>query len=684
MKAPAARKISSGKMRDRPAAAKESHGIEPYSDRYWIAIIFGSAFLLRLVYLWQIETIPLFYNLAGDGRTYDEWGQRIAAGDWLGSGVFYQAPLYPYFLGLLQSIVGHNLWLIRFLQIILGSLSCALVYVVGCRLFSRSAGIAAGLILALYAPAIFYDGLIEKSIVDAILLSGLLLLLFGSEKDMNWLRWFGAGALLGLLGLSRENALILAPVIALWLSLQFTDRSLALRARWIGLFFAGVLLVLCPVGLRNLFVGGEFQLTTSQFGPNFYIGNNPAADGTYGSIRNIIHEAQLEGADAKRLAERALGRALTPGEVSSYWASQAVDYIKAQPARWIQLLGLKWLLVWNGREIEDSDDFYIYQGWSWLLTLLAWFSFFGVLVPLAAVGVLRTFRQWRRLWLLYAMILALAASVAAFYVFGRYRYPLVPLLALFAGAGVIDIARLFQRRAWAPLTAVLIVVFGIGLLVNWPLQHISGAGAAGYTNLANAYAKQGRVSEAIRTAEQALQIQPDFGVAHYNLGNLYAQQGDFNLAKQHFEAALRLLPNYAEAHSNYGQLLAERGDLEVGVQHFAKAIALNPTLSRAYLNLGVALVKQGKLDAAIGPLQDAARLNTESPQASYYLGNVYAAQNRYGDAEAALKHALQVDAGFAPAHERLAQLLALQGKREEAMLHYQQAVQLMRQGGAGR
>jgi Tfp pilus assembly protein PilF len=671
---------------DRARRSQDSRGATKskwQATQVGFGAIFGAAFLIRFVYLFQIDSMPLFYHLAGDGRTYDEWGQRIAAGDWLGQGVFYQTPLYPYFLGVLQVFLGHNLWSIRFLQIILGAISCGLVFRVGERLFSRPAGIAAGLILAFYAPAIFYDGLIEKSILDLILLSLSLFVLL-VVADHSWAKWLGCGGLLGLLGLSRENALILAPVVAAWIFFHHGERALALRARWLGLFFAGLLLVLLPVGLRNLLVGGEFKLTTSQFGANFYIGNNPAADGTYGSIKNIIHETQLEGADAKRLAERALGRALTPGEVSSYWFARALQYISAQPARWLKLLGFKWLLVWNAREIEDSDDFYIYQGWSWLLTLLAWFSHFGILAPLAGVGVLLTVRQWRQLWLLYAMIFSLAASVAVFYVFGRYRYPLVPLLALFAGAGMVETLRLCQQHAWRTLARALILVTVVGAAINWPLQKISGAGAAGYNNLANAYAKQGKVGEAIKSAEQALAVQPDYSIAHYNLGNLYVQQGNFALAKQHFEAALRLLPNYAEAHSNYGQLLAEGGDLAAGVAHFEKAIALNPTLSRAHFNLGVALVKLGKPDAAIGPLQQAVKLNGESPQASFYLGNVYAAQNRFGEAEAAFNQALRIDGGFAPAHQSLAQLLALQGKREEAMRHYQAAVEQLRQGDAGR
>ena len=675
----------SGRELKKPGQLEKTRdGAKQASDLVWIAAIFAIAFVLRVVYLVQIESIPLFYNLAGDGRTYDEWAQRIAAGDWLGQGVFYQAPLYPYFLGIVQWFLGHNLWLIRIGQIVLGSLACAFIYPIGQKLFSRSAGIAGGLILACYAPAIFFDGLIEKSVLDLVLLVVLLYLLLSLKESLHWSKWLGAGGVLGLLALSRENALIMIPVVALWIVLAYSDRRLSFRARWLGLFVGGLLLVLVPVGLRNLSAGGEFKLTTSQFGPNFFIGNNPSADGTYGSVRNVIGEVQLEGPDARRLAQRAAGKELTAGEISSYWFKQSLDYIRSQPAQWLRLMGLKWLRVWNAREIEDSDDFYIYQSFSSLLAFFAAFNHFGVLAPLAALGMLVTWRQWRELWLLYGMTFSLALSLAIFYVFGRYRFPLVPLLALFAGSGVVGAWNLFQERIWksfAPAVAVLLVA---AVIVNWPLSGIKGPGAAGYNNLGNAYSRQGKVDEAIKTALKAIAIQPDYGVAHYNLGNLYAQRGQFDTAQRHFEEALKLYPNYADVHSNYGQLLAERGDLETGMEHFRKAIELNPTLGRAYLNLGVALAKKGNLDEAIRTLREAVRVAPESAEASYYLGSVYAAQDRYQEAVDSFKQTLRIQPDFAPAHQSLAHLLSLQGHKDEAMKHYQEAVKLMRRGAQQR
>ncbi len=665
------------------SAIASKRNITRESDLFWIAAILVIAFVLRLSYLVQIQSIPLFYHLAGDGRTYDEWAQRIASGDWLGKGVFYQAPLYPYFLGVLQLVVGHNLWLIRLIQIILGSLSCALIYLVGRKLFSQAAGIAAGLILACYAPAIFFDALIEKSILDLFLLSLLLFLLIGTMERRHWTQWLAAGATLGLFGLSRENALILTAVIPLWLAINFADQSIQTRARWTAVFFGGLLLVLVPVGIRNLAVGGEFKLTTSQFGANLFIGNNPEADGSYGSVHKIIGEPQLEGNDAARLAERALGRRLSPGEVSAYWLNKSLDYIRTEPANWVRLLGKKWLMVWNAREVEDSDDFYIYRQWSWLLTFLSWLNHFGILAPLAAAGVWVTRNQWRRLWLFYAMIISFALSVAVFYVFARYRFPLVPLLALFAGAALAELPTLYRNRRWRSLLGIFAVLLMSGLIVNWPIYGISGPGSGGYNNLSNAYYKQGKVNEAISAARKAIELEPDLGVAYYNLGNLYAGQGQFDVAKQYFEEALRLYPNYAEVRANFGQLIAERGDIETGIRYFRKAIELNPSISRAHLNLGVALAKRERLDEAIGPLRQAAQLEPDSPEASYYLGSVYAAQNRYTEAAEAFHRSLRIQPDFAPAHQSLAQVLVLQGKKDEAMQHYREALRLMKQSQAG-
>jgi hypothetical protein len=64
------------------------------------AILLGVWFValsLRCLYVWQISRAPFYDLRIGDAEAYHLWARRIAAGDWLGQGVFYQSPLYPIF-----------------------------------------------------------------------------------------------------------------------------------------------------------------------------------------------------------------------------------------------------------------------------------------------------------------------------------------------------------------------------------------------------------------------------------------------------------------------------------------------------------------------------------------------------------------------------------------------------------
>lgn len=650
----------------RLAHAADKTGDAPrYFDETLFAAIVVLAFVVRLVYLSEIESIPLFYHLPGDPRTYDEWAQHIAAGHGLGEGIFYQTPLYPVFLALLQLLFGHNLWSIRVMQIFLGALSCGLVFWAGKSLFSRSAGIAAGLITALYAPAIFYNGLIDKPALDFFLVSVLLVLLSSTLKAPHWAKWIGLGAILSVLGLSRENVLLLAPVIVVWIWLERQDRQLRIKLNWTGIFVLGLMLVLLPVGLRNLFVGGEFTLTTSQLGPNFFIGNNPKADGTYMSIRAAEGVAQFERKEATRLAEQAEGRSLSPAEVSRYWLARSWDYIRSQPLDWLGLMAKKWLVVWNVREIEDSDDFYLYQKWSGFLRALGWINHFGLLAPLAALGIFLTWSEWRRLWLLYAIIVTLAFSVALFYVFGRYRFPMIPFLALFAGAGLVGAFSLVQRRRIRDLLGCAAVGFIAVAAVHLPVIDGPGLSAPGYNNLAIALNEEGKTAEAIANLQEAVRLRPSYGVAHFNLATLYAKAGRFDEAARHQHEAVRLYPRFADARNNLGQILATRGEMESAARQLRQALEIDPTLGDAHFNLAVVLAKRGRSEEALQHFQ---RI-LESSQAYYYLGRVAASEGRLDEAAGHLRQALLIEPDFPEAEKSLAQVLADQGKRDAAVKH---------------
>ena len=115
-------------------------------------------------------------------------------------------------------------------------------------------------------------------------------------------------------------------------------------------------------------------------------------------------------------------------------------------------MGRKVALLWNATEMVDTESQEAHAEWSLPLRLGGLVGHFGLLVPLALFGVIVTWPMRSQLYVLYGMTLAYAASVVVFYVFARYRYPLVPLLILFAAAGLVALPELFARGGSPPRT----------------------------------------------------------------------------------------------------------------------------------------------------------------------------------------------------------------------------------------
>jgi 4-amino-4-deoxy-L-arabinose transferase-like glycosyltransferase len=480
------------------------------------------AVALRLLHVWQIRRAPFFDLKLGDAAAYDAWARQIVAGDWVGHEVFYQAPLYPYVLAVVYRAIGSSTMTVRLFQAVLSAASCALLADTARRLFSIRTGMTAGLMLAFYPPAIFLDTLLQKSALDLFLLCIVLWLISRLCSAPRRSIWWQLGLAVGCLALTRENAGILVIPFLLWLAVQ---RSVAVRDRLVfaAVFLAGLAMVLVPVAVRNAAVGHEFFLTTSQLGPNLYIGNNEHADGTYQPLRPFREKPAFEKQDATVLAERALGRTLTPAEVSSFYTRRVMAFIRERPGQWMELVARKFVLLWNATEISDTEDQYTYARWSWPVALGSVWHF-GVLAPLAALGIWITAPEWRRLWVLYLMLLLYAATVVFFYVFARYRFPLVPILVLFAAAGVMRIPEALARWQWRTLGCAAVIA-AAAVFCNLPLIPTAKLEAATRYNDGVGLEASGREDEALTEYRAALHLDPGLVVAHTDLGLLLARRG---------------------------------------------------------------------------------------------------------------------------------------------------------------
>ncbi|MCX5658818.1 MAG: tetratricopeptide repeat protein [Planctomycetota bacterium] len=670
-------------------------------SRVWLnpLLVFLLALLVRGLYLLQFRHSPIFPYLSGDSVAYDQWARQIAAGDWIGHDAFYQAPLYPYFLGLVYATLGDGLTTVRIVQALLGAVACALLCLAGQRLHSRLAGLVAGTLLAVYPTAYFLDALLQKSVLDTFLLC-LLLALFAHNTAHNTARdtspdarpnptpadharWLAIGAVTGLLALTRENALVFAPILALWIILSKQLPTRRRRAVRLALFALGLLLVLGPVAARNRAMGGGWQVTTAQAGPNLYIGNGPQANGTYVPLRAGRSSYIYERRDATEIAEAELGRRLDPNEVNRHWTAKTFRAIADDPGRWLALMGRKAMLVWNRIELVDTDDQEAYGQWSSLLRWSSALLHFGTLVPLAALGIALT---WRRpgLWPIGGLAAAYALSLVCFYVVARYRFPLVPLLITFAAAGVAELVERVRSgggggdgdspRRFLIAGAALVVAAIASNITIWPhaAEQAAGQHSVGYILLNVGK----RPHDALPFLRRAVELHPPFSEARLTLGDALAQTGDKEGAVQQYLEAAKTDPNYLEPRYRLARAAAVRGWHDDAIGIYSDLIKEETRPTRAHGELGLLLASLGRLDEAANHLRQAAALDDHLAMPHLDLVPILLQQGKPDEALAHARKAVALEPALAQAHNTLGAALAQTGELDAAIAEFHEALKL--------
>jgi 4-amino-4-deoxy-L-arabinose transferase-like glycosyltransferase len=549
-----------------------------------IAAIAVGGLVLRLVCLAQIHGSPLFSVPLADARAYDRLAREIAAGDWIGSRVFYQDPLYSYLLALLYRAFGASPVPVVIAQSLLGAATIGLVGLLAKRLFGNGAALVAAAIAALYGPFVFGEMILDKNALTVTLTAAFLLALVHADESGRRRAILGAGALLGLLALVRGNALLLAPVAAIALAWRRPSQGVARAA----ILLVGVLLPIAPVTIRNAIVGHDFVLTTSQAGQNFAIGNNPDNHtGGYEPPSYVRANPDFEEADFRAAAEAEAGRSMKPSEVSGFWTRKTLAWIAANPGAALALAGRKLLLLLNASEVTDV---YCPHLFSDRRSLLEWpLLGFAVVLPLAAVGLWRS-RPWTRGRALVAIVAAAyALSVLPFFVFDRYRLPLVVPLLPFAGGGAVALALDARTRRVVPDLAAAVAALGVSLI---PIVRHSPAND--HFNVGTALLLLGERDRAIAEYREAVALEPDLWPARHNLGEALLAADRPSEALDQFSAEAKALPTTAEP--LYGVARAERalGRLDDAARDFREATQKTPRLPAARFELAKTLEALGR------------------------------------------------------------------------------------------
>lgn len=534
-------------------------------------------------------TNPFAAHLMHDAARYDAWARAIVEGRAFESGAFSQAPLYPYLVAAVYAIAGPHPAAVIALQVLLGAATVALVGRAAASAFDEAAGAWAAWLTALYGVLAFFETKLLPATVVVALTALAIERMQAADRAARAGSWLTAGLTAGFLGIAHAASLLLIPLGAFWIAI---DRSRGLKARALRvLVFAGAAsLVTAPVAWRNAAAGGGLVLVSDNGGITFWQGNNPVSVGVYSTPEGFTGAVEAQRDESRRLAVEAARRALTDGEVSSYWFSRGRAFLGEDLSHAAWLIGRKLLFSIASTEqpLEYSPRLDAVP-LRFLLPLP-----FAVLFSLALVGIGAAVRTRAAQ---PALLVSTAASVVllAFYVASRYRLPIVPGLAIIAGRG----AATAFLRPW-PLRAAALAAAAVSLL--WfPLAERSLAreqDAASVRDLATALRETGRLDEAAATYRRSLGLAPDSAYTHLDLAGALSRTGDESGAEAETREAIRLAPGLAEGHFGLGVIAFESGRLEEAAARFAEAWRLAPADAAAGNNLAGTYLKLGRVAEA--------------------------------------------------------------------------------------
>ena len=340
-------------------------------------------------------------------------------------------PLFPGLLGVASFLGIGSVDGQRLLTCVVGAGGVALVGLVGRRVGGPTVGLVAAGIAAVH-PLLFQNDavLMAESLFVPLVAAVLLLALRAGEQPTLW-RLAALGATIGLATLTRGEALLLVPLLAL----PFVLRRRPLAA---ALVVAAALAVVLPWTVRNTVRFGEVVPVSNNVGTALAGAN---CDETYGGDRIGLWVYDCFGGFDQAAADEA--------EAAAESRRKGLDFALDNPERWPAVAAARCARTWGLFRPTQLAFVASFEGrsyrWEMLGTRLHW-----VLLPLAVAGAVVLRRRRDLVWPLLATWGMVSVTTVATYGNQRFRAGAEPAIAVLAAVALVALLGRIRHRPYAP------------------------------------------------------------------------------------------------------------------------------------------------------------------------------------------------------------------------------------------
>ena len=299
------------------------------------------------------------------------------------------------------------------------------------------AGAMAAVLVAFHPGLVVYSALKAHALVLAALFCTLTLLLtIRLYEHMSRWRAVALGVVVGVGALSRGTIVIFLPIAGLWLLFVTASGRRAEAVRTMLLACVVAAAIIAPWTIRGTLLHGRFVFLLTTDAEDFWRGNNPYATGhSYVDANRTV----LTSIPREELAD--LQR--QPDELAQarWFSERARAFVRDNPGAFVRLTFRKLFQFW-----WFAPHTGVLYSSLWLRLYQAYYVLVLVLAAAGAVSALRSTMVRQDTWLLLSFLVVLSVLQSLYYVEGRHRWAVEPMLMALSGAGA---ARLVTK-AWGP------------------------------------------------------------------------------------------------------------------------------------------------------------------------------------------------------------------------------------------
>lgn len=592
-----------------------------------------------------------------DAAAYHAKAVGILQSGWLAEVSSYQAPLYPYIIAAIYSVFGVDPFYVQIFQCVFSVANVFLIFLIARRLFGPRVGIAAAAIACLYGPFIFFAGILLKESLAVFFADAMLLVLLSAAARPRAWKYLAAGALFGIAAMLRENFYLVLPAIILWILWHVP--SFRRKAVFSLAMIAGVAALLAPFAIKNARYSKGFSPAGYHAGLNFFIGNNPDATGVFERFDFFRPGPEFEESDVRVETERMLRRKLSPQEVSRYWLEKTVEGFRDSPLIFPKLLAVKAALFLGGREYPDNYDFNFVRSLTYVLKTA--FAGYGLVMVFALFGIFLSRSRAPAFGLMYVYAAAFALSVIVFYINARYRFPIAPVLIVFAAYAIAEGWKKILAGGPVKIALAAAIAAGLFLSVTDAFRDKTEDFAISWFGIGNTFENQGRLDEATLYYEKALALLPDYSNALHQTGSVLEKQGRVDDAIEKYLEAIEVEPCFLDAHFSLASAYEKMGLVESAASAWNAVFDCRPNQPDALNNLALLHERTGRTENAVDELKKAIDERPYDANLHNNLGVIFLARGLYEPAEERFAEALKIDPGHAAAIENMNSLNASKG-----------------------